>query len=214
MSLDVDIRRHVGEFELDVRFSAEGGGAMTALFGPSGAGKTMTLKSISGLVRPDEGSIVLDGQPLFDSTRGIDLPTRTRRVGYLFQSYALFPTMTVEQNIACGVRAKDRAERLERTAQQIRAMRLEGLEKRRPHQLSGGEQQRVALARCLANDPAVLLLDEPFSAIDEDLRGALEDELLDSLASFSGPCILVSHDRAQVERLCSAIVEIRGGHAG
>ena len=134
-------------------------------------------------------------------------------MGYLFQSYALFPTMTVEGNIACGVRTGSHEERAERVAGQIRAFRLEGLEKRKPHQLSGGEQQRVALARCLVNDPAVLLLDEPFSAVDEELTRVLEDELMEHLSGFEGPCILVSHDRAQVERLCSQIVEIRGGHA-
>ena len=213
MNLGVAIRKELGSFTLDAAFTAQGGGEITALFGPSGAGKTMTLKCIAGLAYPDEGCITLGWDSLFESERGIDVPARNRRVGYLFQSYALFPTMTVEGNIACAVRGGTREERAERVAEQIRAFRLEGLEKRRPHQLSGGEQQRVALARCLVNDPAVLLLDEPFSAVDEGLTRVLEDELREHLAGFEGPCILVSHDREQVERLCSKIVEIRGGYA-
>ena len=213
MSLDVAIKKQFEGFSLDASFSAAGKGAMTALFGPSGAGKTLTLKCIAGLLVPDEGSIALEGAALYSSAQGICLKPRERRVGYLFQSYALFPTMTVEANIACAVRAGSREERTQRVAEQIRAFRLDGLEKRKPYQLSGGEQQRVAFARCLANDPAVLLLDEPFSAVDEELKRSLEDELMEHLAGFAGPCILVSHDRAQVERLCSAVVEIRGGHA-
>ena len=213
MNLGVAIRKELGGFTLDAAFTAQGGGEITALFGPSGAGKTMTLKCIAGLAYPDEGCITLGRDSLFESERGIDMPARNRRVGYLFQSYALFPTMTVEGNIACAVRGDTREERAERVSEQIRAFRLEGLEKRKPHQLSGGEQQRVALARCLVNDPAVLLLDEPFSALDEELTRVLEDELREHLAGFDGPCILVSHDRAQVERLCSKIVEIRGGYA-
>lgn len=213
MMLDVRIAKQLESFQLDASFSAEGAGAVTALVGPSGAGKSMTLKAIAGLVHPDGGRIELGGRVLYDGTRGIDLPARERNVGYLFQSYALFPTMTVEQNIACGVRPRDRAERGARVAEKIRAFHLCGLEKRRPHQLSGGEQQRVALARCLANDPEALLLDEPFSAVDEELKAILEGELLELLSTFPGPCILVSHDRPEVERLCSSIVEIRDGHA-
>ena len=213
MNLGVAVRKELGSFTLDTAFTAQGGGEITALFGPSGAGKTMTLKCIAGLECPSEGCITLGRDSLFESGRGIDVPARKRRVGYLFQNYALFPAMTVEGNIACAVRGNTREERAERVAEQIRAFRLEGLEKRRPHQLSGGEQQRVALARCLVNDPAVLLLDEPFSAVDEGLARVLEDELREHLAGFDGPCILVSHDRAQVERLCSKIVEIRGGYA-
>ena len=213
MMLGVDIRKRLDDFTLDAKFTAQDGGSVTALFGPSGAGKSMTLKCIAGLLVPDEGCITLGLDSLYASDRGIDVAARDRRVGYLFQSYALFPTMPVEGNIACGVRTCSREERAERVAEQIRAFRLEGLEKRRPHQLSGGEQQRVALARCLVNDPAVLLLDEPFSAIDEELKRELEDELMEHLAGFAGPCILVSHDRAEVERLSSKIVEIRGGHA-
>ena len=213
MSLSVAIKKRLDCFTLDAAFTAEGGGAVTALFGPSGAGKSMTLKCIAGLVTPDEGLITLDFDELYDSERGIDVPARKRRVGYLFQSYALFPAMTVWGNIACGVREGSREKRAERVAEQIRTFRLEGLEKRKPWQLSGGEQQRVALARCLVNDPAVLLLDEPFSAVDEELKLVLEDELMEHLEGFAGPCILVSHDRVEVERLCGKMVEIRGGYA-
>lgn len=213
MMLGVDIRKKLGDFTLDAAFTAQDGGAITALFGPSGAGKTMTLKCIAGLLVPDEGCITLGWDSLYESDRGIDVPARERRVGYLFQNHALFPTMTVEQNIACGVRTGSRDERQERVEAMIRAMHLDGLGKRRPHQLSGGEQQRVALARCLVNEPEALLLDEPFSAVDEELKLALEDGLMAALEGFAGPCILVSHDRDEVERLCRDIIEIRGGHA-
>ena len=152
MSLSVDIRKRLGSFTLDVNFTAERG--ITSLLGASGCGKSMTLKCIAGIEKPDEGVIELDGRTLYDSAKGINLPPQARRVGYLFQNYALFPNMTVRQNILCGLnREKDRAVKQRRLREMLKMMQLEGFEERKPAQLSGGQQQRVALARILVSDP-------------------------------------------------------------
>ena len=172
MSLEVNIEKKLDGFTLRAAFSA--GNIPTALLGASGCGKSMTLRCIAGIVKPDKGRIVLDGRVLFDSEQHIDLPPQQRGAGLLFQNYALFPNMTVEQNILCGLKAeKDRAARQARCAELLRAMRLEPLAKRYPAQLSGGQQQRTALARILAGRPRILMLDEPFSALDSYLREAV-----------------------------------------
>jgi molybdate transport system ATP-binding protein len=207
MALFVDIEKKLGNFRLDVSFEA--GGDVLALLGASGCGKSMTLKCIAGIERPDRGRIVLDGRVLFDSDKRIDLPPQKRRVGYLFQQYALFPNMTVEQNIACGVR--ERSERPARVAEMIKMMRLEGAERKKPAQLSGGQQQRVALARILVNDPEALLLDEPFSALDAHLRFSLEQQVREVIESFGKTVLLVSHDRDEAYRLASRIAVMRDG---
>ena len=169
MSLEVNITKKLDGFTLRAEFTA--GSTATALLGASGCGKSMTLRCIAGIVKPDAGRIVLDGRVLFDSEQHIDLPPQQRGVGLLFQNYALFPNMTVEQNILCGLKAeKDKAVRRERCAEMLRAMRLEALAKRYPAQLSGGQQQRTALARILVGRPRILMLDEPFSALDSYLR--------------------------------------------
>ena len=179
MSLEVNIEKKLDGFTLRAAFSA--GNTPTALLGASGCGKSMTLRCIAGIVKPDKGRIVLDGRVLFDSEQHIDLPPQQRGAGLLFQNYALFPNMTVEQNILCGLKAeKDRAARQARCAELLRAMRLEPLAKRYPAQLSGGQQQRTALARILAGRPRILMLDEPFSALDSYLREAVEMVVLDS----------------------------------
>ncbi|MGX8693196.1 MAG: sulfate/molybdate ABC transporter ATP-binding protein, partial [Clostridia bacterium] len=194
MSLHVDIRKRLGSFTLDVSFTAENG--VTSLLGASGCGKSMTLKCIAGIEKPDEGRIELDGRVLFDSETGVNLPPQKRRVGYLFQNYALFPNMTVAQNIFCGLnREKDRALKERRLREMLRMMQLEGLEERKPAQLSGGQQQRVALARILVNDPQILLLDEPFSALDGHLRDSLKVEMRDLLERFGREVLMVTHDR-------------------
>jgi molybdate transport system ATP-binding protein len=171
----------------------------------------MTLKCIAGIEKPDEGRIVLDGNVLFDSEKHIDLAPQKRRVGYLFQQYALFPNMTVRQNIAVGCREKDKAKRDAAVAEKIRAFRLEGLEKKRPSQLSGGQQQRTALARILINEPELLLLDEPFSALDSYLKWQVELELSDILAQFGGTTLFVSHSRDEVYRLCENVCVLDHG---
>ena len=201
MSLLVDIEKTVGEFHLAVSFTAENG--VLSLLGASGCGKSMTLKCIAGIETPDLGRIVLDGVPLFDSEKHINLPPQKRRVGYLFQQYALFPNMTVAQNIRGGVRGRKNAETI--VADIVRSMRLEGLERLRPAALSGGQQQRVALARILVNEPEVLLLDEPFSALDSHLRLQLEQEVRRVTRSFGKPVIFVSHNRDEVFRLTDRI---------
>ena len=209
MSLSVDIRKHLGDFSLDVQFQAAD--APLALFGASGCGKSVTLKCIAGILRPDEGRITLDGRVLFDSAARIDLPPQQRHVGYLFQQYALFPNMTVRQNIAAAVRRKDRRETL--VPELLRRFRLEDKASLRPRQLSGGQQQRTALARILASEPSAILLDEPFSALDSYLRSQLEIELAEFLSDFQGPLLWVSHDRGEVLRNCPAICVMEHGRS-
>ncbi len=209
MSLDVAIEKNVGAFRLAVEFSADG--APLGLLGPSGSGKTMVLRAIAGLEMPDRGRIVLDGRVLFDSEKRINVPARERRVGLLFQNYALFPHLTVAKNIAFGLRGITETETKQRVGKQIAAAHLDGLEERFPATLSGGEQQRVALARALAIDPAALLLDEPFSALDTHLRGALERQLREMLATYNGSTVFVSHNLEEAYRVCEKIVVLVDG---
>ena len=210
MSLEVEIEKRFAGFTLRAQFTAQD--TATAILGASGCGKSMTLRCIAGIVKPDKGRIVLDGVPLFDSEKKIDLPPQKRGVGLLFQNYALFPNMTVEQNILCGLHAEpDRAKRRAACAEMIRALRLEGLEKRLPAALSGGQQQRVALARILAAKPRILMLDEPFSALDSYLREQVEGEVGALLAAFQGPALLVTHNRDEAYRLCREMIVMDGG---
>lgn len=201
MALSVNIEKKIGEFHLRVNFEAPN--EVMSLLGASGCGKSMTLKCIAGIEKPDKGRIVLNGETLFDSEKKINLAPQKRKVGYLFQQYDLFPNMTVKQNIACGVRDKNRREEI--THSLIRAMNLEGMERKKPYQLSGGQQQRAALARILANEPEVLLLDEPFSALDPHLRFQLEREVQQIIREFGKTVLLVSHDRDEVFRLTDSI---------
>ena len=210
MALTAKLQKRYGDFLLDVDFSAESGEVL-ALLGASGCGKSVTLRCLAGIERPDRGHIELDGRVLFDSEKRIDLPPRKRRVGYLFQQYALFPNMTVEQNIAVCLGKLDRVRRKERTAELLSMLRLEGRERLRPHQLSGGQQQRAALARILASEPEVILLDEPLAALDSCLKRQLEEELRDVLDAFGGPVIWVSHDRGEVYRTCKRVCVLDGG---
>ena len=214
MSLSVDIHKRLGSFTLDVSFEAENPAETLALLGASGCGKSMALKCIAGVERPDEGRIVLNGRVLFDSAARVDVPAQRRRVGYLFQSYALFPTMTVLDNVLVGVRGGSRAERRERAMEQIRTFRLEGLEGRRPAELSGGQQQRCALARIMASEPELLLLDEPFSALDGYLRWQLELEIADTLRAFPGGVVFVTHSRDEVYRMCDRVCVLTAGKSG
>ena len=210
MSLEVNIEKKLDGFTLRAAFTA--GNTSTALLGASGCGKSMTLRCIAGIVKPDRGRIVLDGRVLFDSAQHIDLPPQQRGVGLLFQNYALFPNMTVEQNILCGLKAeKDPAARRAACAEMLRAMRLETLAKRYPAQLSGGQQQRAALARILVGKPRILMLDEPFSALDSYLREAVESEVGSLLAGFDGTALLVTHNRDEAYRLCPEMVVLDSG---
>ncbi|MGO5095395.1 sulfate/molybdate ABC transporter ATP-binding protein [Agathobaculum sp. LCP25S3_E8] len=210
MSLHVDIRKKLGDFVLETAFDAEN--AVTGLLGASGCGKSMTLKCIAGVETPDSGCIVLDGETLFDSARGINLKPQQRRVGYLFQQYALFPHLTVERNILTGLhRERNTATRQRRLRDIIEMMQLEGLEKLRPAQLSGGQAQRVALARMLVNEPRLLLLDEPFSALDSHLRDQLQPQFLSLLRSYGRQAVLVTHSRDEAYHLCGQLCVMENG---
>lgn len=210
MSLIVDIQKRLGDFALEAAFDAEEG--ITGILGPSGCGKSMTLKCIAGIEKPDWGHIELDGVTLFDSEKKINLPPQQRNVGYLFQNYALFPNMTVRQNILCGLhREKDRVYKEQLLREILQLMRLEGLESHRPHQLSGGQTQRVALARILVNEPKLLMLDEPFSALDGHLRDSLKLELRDLLKAFGREVLLVTHSRDEAYNMCGRIAVMDDG---
>jgi len=207
--LSVEITKRLPEFTLDVAWSA--GDGVAVLFGPSGAGKTLTLQCLAGLIRPDTGRIVVDDRVLFDSATGVDLRPQHRRVGYVFQGYALFPHLTVGQNVAFGLRDRPRAERLARAAEVMERLGLAGLEHRRPGELSGGQRQRVALGRALAIDPPLLLLDEPLSALDAPLRRSLRDELRAILRGWGTAAVLVTHDFTEAYQLADRIVIYQGG---
>lgn len=210
MSLEVTIAKRFEGFTLHADFAA--GNTATAILGASGCGKSMTLRCIAGIVKPDSGRIVLDGRVLFDSEQGIDLPPQQRNVGLLFQNYALFPNMTVEQNILCALKKeKDPAARKAACGSALRAMRLEELAHRLPSELSGGQQQRAALARILAGRPRILMLDEPFSALDSYLREEVEGEVGSLLANFDGTALLVTHDRDEAYRLCREMIVMDSG---
>ncbi len=202
MDLFVDIFKDLGSFQLSVRFRAQAG--ITGLLGASGCGKSLTLKCIAGIERPDRGIIRLNGRTLFDSEKGIDLPPQQRRVGYLFQNYALFPHMTVEKNILCGLhRLRDPELRRARLDRMYDLLALRGLEHRKPGQLSGGQAQRVALARILVTEPELLLLDEPFSALDSHLRDQLQPQTHALLRDLGIQTLLVTHSRDEAYRMCA-----------
>lgn len=206
--LTVDLVLGVRGFALEAAFSAPPG--ITALFGPSGSGKTLTLRCIAGLARPDAGRIEASGHLVYDSRSGVDVPTRQRRVGYLFQQYALFPHLDVLGNVAYGVDGS-REEREARVQELLTLVGLEGFQRRRVEGLSGGEQQRVALARALAPAPDLLLLDEPFSALDGRTRRRLGRELLRIQGATAIPMVLVTHDLPEVRLLSSHVVLYQGG---
>ena len=205
MSLVVDIKKDFGRFRLDAAFETDSGSVM-GLLGASGCGKSVTLKCVAGIERPDEGRIVLDGRVLFDSAKRIDLTPQQRRVGYLFQNYALFPNMTLAQNIAVGVR--DRAKRKETVARLVKAFYLEGSEGKYPRQLSGGQQQRTALARILASEPEALLLDEPFSALDFLTRISMQEWLVDQWRRHQKTILFITHDVEEALFLSESVLVV------
>ena len=201
MSLSVHIRKRMGDFHLSVDLEHPEG--ITGILGASGCGKSTALKAVAGIVKPDEGRIVLDGKVLYDSEKKICLRPQEREVGYLFQNYALFPNMTVEKNILCGLhREKDRRRRREKMEEILERMDLSGQRRQYPHQLSGGQQQRTALARILVSSPKLLLLDEPFSALDAYLREQLQSQVKEILGRFGRDVLLVSHSRDEIYDLC------------
>ena len=217
MIWDVDLQRvllHEGSrFELGVRFASDA--PRLVLYGPSGAGKTQTLKMIAGIARPDSGRIVVAGRTLFDSAAGVRLSPQERRLACVFQDYALFPHLSVRQNIAFARRAgwlnpplKVQDAQVDRW---ITAFHLESVAGHLPHQISGGQRQRTALARALVNEPTALLLDEPFAALDKTLRQRLRDELRDLQAQLRLPMLLITHDDDDVRELADQVVYLHAG---
>ena len=197
--LHVTLRQHA-PIPLDLAFSCAGG-ELLAIIGPSGAGKTTLLRCIAGLHRPAAGRITCGGATWFDRATSINLPTHRRPVGLVFQSYALFPHMTAAGNVATALRHLPPAARADRVASLLATVHLDGLANRRPAELSGGQQQRVALARALARDPAVLLLDEPFSAVDRPTRRKLHADLQRLRLALAIPIVLVTHDTDEAASL-------------
>lgn len=223
--LSADIRKKLREFELQVQFtcpacrgrasdaSAGSGTSCLGILGPSGCGKSMTLKSIAGIVEPDSGSIILDGRELFNSSRKVNLKPQKRRVGYLFQNYALFPNMTVEENILTGLKAGKRygeAQQKQRVLEMMERFRLSGLEKRYPAQLSGGQQQRVAIARALATDPEIIYFDEPTSALDPELTGEVLG-VMRQLAKEGMTMLVVTHEMGFARNVSNKVVFMENG---
>jgi molybdate transport system ATP-binding protein len=207
--LEVSIRARLADFTLDVAWTA--GDGVSVLFGPSGSGKTLTLQCLAGLARPEAGRIVVDGHVLFDGVAGVDVAPQSRRVGYVFQGYALFPHLSVRANVAFGLRDRSPAERARRTVEVVERLGLGGLEERLPHELSGGQKQRVALGRALAIEPAFVLLDEPFSALDLPLRRALRDQLQVILKDWQVPAVLVTHDFSEAYQLGDQVIVYEAG---
>ena len=209
MELLVDIHKQLVSYPLEVAFHLQG--KVLGILGSSGSGKSMTLRCIAGMEKPKKGKIVLNGRVLFDSARRINLPMRERRVGFLFQNYALFPHLTVAQNITYGLTKLPEDEIQQRLATQLKELRISGLENRYPHQLSGGQQQRVALARALAIKPEVLLLDEPFSALDTYLRHQLQEQLIETLSTYSGVTLFVTHNLEEAYEVCQQLLVMSQG---
>ncbi len=206
MSLCVHIRKKIGNFSLQSDF--ETGDGTLALLGPSGCGKSLTLKCIAGIEQPDEGFISLSGKVLFDSSSKVNLPPQKRRVGYMFQDYALFPNMTVRKNVLAGMGRKPDPSLADPFLEQFR---IADLADRLPGELSGGQKQRVAMARIIAQSPDVILLDEPFSALDTILKWELEQEMLSVLKDVDRPVVFVSHDLDEVFRMSADICSMKDG---
>ena len=209
MSLYVDIEKDLGSFKLKVKFEQEDG--IVGLLGQSGCGKSMTLRCIAGIVKPDKGKIISNGKVFFDSEKKINLTPQQRNIGFLFQNYALFPHMSVKQNIQLGIEKLSKEEKDEITKKYLRKFRLEGFEDRYPWQLSGGQQQRIALARALCLNPDILILDEPFSALDYHLRSNMENELCEILKDFDGNVLFVTHDISEAYRISDDIIVFDNG---
>jgi molybdate transport system ATP-binding protein len=220
MSIHIQISRRMvsgdRHFQLDAAFTSSS--KRIALFGPSGAGKSLTLRAVAGLLRPDAGRIEINGRVLFDSQAGICLPAQARRVAYLFQDYALFPHLTVAQNIAFGLRRgwrnPPRREVGPEAKRWVDAFELGAIVGSYPGEISGGQKQRVALARALMLQPDILLLDEPFSALDAHLRGRMRQELSALQRQLDVPMLLITHDPADVDALADEVFEVRDGKVG
>ena len=210
MAIEVRIHREFDDFKLDVQFQSES--RRIGILGASGCGKSLTLKSIAGIERPETGKIESAGKVFFDSAKKIWMPPQERNVGYLFQNYALFPTITVEKNIGIALRC-GKKEKEKKVRDMIERFSLQGLEKKLPGQLSGGQQQRTALARIMIYEPDMILLDEPFSALDSYLKEQTQRECLELLQDYPGTVILVSHSRDEIYRFSEEVLVMDGGKA-
>ena len=213
MALLVDIEKRLGDFQLDAKL--EVGNEVLGLVGNSGCGKSLTLRCIAGIEKPDRGRIVLDGVTLFDSEKHVNLTPQKRHTGLMFQNYALFPNMTVRQNIRAGTLRDQQTEqeRDRKVSDIMDSFGLSSLAQHYPRQLSGGQQQRTALARILVSEPRILMLDEPFSALDSELKFRMEKEVREVIDRFGKTTLLVSHDRGEAYRLCSRIAMVHEGCA-
>jgi molybdate ABC transporter permease protein len=209
VTLDVDLERTLENFTLRIALGARNGAV--GLLGPSGSGKSMTLRMIAGLSTPNRGRIVLNGRVLFDSTAGLNVPAASRRIGIVFQDYALFPHLTVAENVGFALARMTKDERRARIRNQLESMGIAELANRYPRQISGGQRQRVTIARCMAMEPDALLLDEPFAALDPHLRRRTEEQLRATLAGFSGPVVFVTHDMEEAFRFCSELQVLDSG---
>ncbi len=198
------LKKRVTGFSLDVEWDMDD--ELVVLFGHSGSGKSMTLQLIAGLAEPDEGRVAFGEKILFDDSAKINLPPQKRYCGYVFQDRVLFPHMTVRENIGYGLRNGGWKERDERVGEMVRLLYLEGLENKHPGQISGGEKQRVTLARALIGRPEVLLLDEPFSALDNSLRIEMREFLRDIKRRFRIPIVLVSHDMLEAYSIADKVI--------
>ena len=207
--LYADIHRKIGGFDLNVLIDSDA--ARIGILGESGSGKSMTLKSIAGIEPVDSGHIEVEGRVLYDSSDRTDLKPQRRNVGYMFQNYALFPTMTVMKNVMAGL-GKQTEENRNKAADMLRRFRMDGYEDKLPGELSGGQQQRVALARIMVTEPSLILLDEPFSALDSYLRDRMQVEMLEMLEDYKGQVVMVSHSRDELYRFSEELFIVSEGH--
>ena len=208
MRLKADIHRKIGEFALDVQIESDS--ERIGILGASGSGKSMTLRSIAGIEDVDSGHIEVDGRVLYDSATKTNLKPQKRNVGYMFQNYALFPTMSVLKNVMAGL-GKPTEENRGKARDMLRRVRMDGYEDRLPGELSGGQQQRVALARIMVTEPDLILLDEPFSALDGYLRDRMQVEMAEMLEDYSGQVVMVSHSRDELYRFSEELFVVSDG---
>ena len=209
MGLDIKIKKVLTGFTLNIELTCEQG--ITGILGQSGSGKSMLLNCIAGLIKPDEGHIRLNGRTLFDAGERINLPPKDRRVGFLFQNYALFPHMTVLKNVAFGMSGTDKKENLQKAASLLERFHISEMANRYPSQISGGQQQRVALARAMAVEPEIFLLDEPFSALDQHLKAQMMRDVAETLRGYGGSALFVTHNIDEAYQLCDQIAVISSG---
>jgi len=209
MGIEINIEKHLNNFDLCVNYKSNK--KIIGILGTSGSGKSLTLRSIAGLITPDKGKIMLGNRILFDSEIGKNLSPQARKIGFLFQNYALFPNMTASENIGVALFGLSKKQRLIKIEQELEIMQIKNLGHLYPSELSGGQQQRVALARALVMQPEILLLDEPFSALDSHLRRQLERELIKSLSHYMGTVIFVTHDLDECYRISEEVLIMESG---